>query len=86
MIFEVPYSRFEVHDIPQMVGRQAQKIGMDEFAQLGFPQVATQGEDGDGLIYNPHENLVKVSDIDFDFPYVCTHKRESKPGKALTFL
>ena len=61
-----------------------QEITRFDFIELGFQDFTMMGEDGDGLIYNPHQDRLKISDLDFDFPFVCTHKREARPGKKST--
>ena len=63
-----------------------QEITRFDFIELGFQDFTMMGEDGDGLIYNPHQDRLKISDLDFDFPFVCTHKREARPGKKSTKL
>lgn len=78
---KLPSGHFHKRDISSMVDHVQEITGVDA-AHIGFglDTVASAGEDGDGLIFNPDEKMIKISDADFDFPYVCTHKRENRPG------
>ena len=83
---------YEIQKVPHDISSEElanqvdhiQEITAFDFIELGFQNMSGMGEDGDGLIYNPSQDVLKVSDLDFDFPFVCTHKREAKPGKTST--
>ncbi len=60
----------------------AQKLSSFDFGQLGAEALYDQGQDGDGLIFNPSENMIKLAHKSYKYPFVCTHKAEHRMGKS----
>lgn len=82
-IQRVPHEYIHLHELPSMVNH-VQALTVNDFIMLGFPTwLYGEGHNGDGLIFNPDENMIKVSDLDFQHPFICTHKRISKPGNVI---
>ena len=40
------------------------------------------GENGDGLIYDPEENLIKIKKLWKKYDFVCTHMKEERKGPS----
>lgn len=80
-IQKLPSGHFHYSHITDMLNH-VQMLTLTEKIGFGFEEVAFDetAEDGDGLIFNPDEWKIKISNADFEFPYVCTHKREYRLG------
>ena len=42
----------------------------------------SMGENGDGLIYDPEENLIKIKKLWKKYDFVCTHMKEERKGPS----
>lgn len=85
-IQKLQHGYIQIHDLPTMVN-YVQALTAYDFLTLGFPSTLYhEGKNGDGLIFNPKENMIKVSDLDFQHPFICSHKRISKPGLSIKSL
>ena len=42
----------------------------------------SMGDNGDGLIYDPAENLIKIKKLSHKYDFVCTHMREERKGPS----
>ena len=42
----------------------------------------SMGENGDGLIYDPEENLIKIKKLSKKYDFVCTHMKEDRKGPS----
>lgn len=82
-IQKLPSGHFRYSDITELVN-QVQILSPDDVFGFGYEEVVLDptAEDGDGLIFNPHEWKIKIADVDFEFPFVCSHKREHAQGEV----
>ena len=42
----------------------------------------SMGDNGDGLIYDPEENLIKIKKLWKKYDFVCTHMKEERKGPS----
>ena len=42
----------------------------------------SMGDNGDGLIYDPEENLIKIKTLSHQYDFVCTHMRDERKGPS----
>jgi len=84
---------YEVHKLPRklkhfklvrLIGshEMIQEITRYDFEIMGFGEFYDQGKDFSGLVYDPRANTLKVVNSKRKYAYVCTHKRQHKPGHA----
>ena len=48
---------------------------------MGFGDIHGQGKDLSGLVFDPKTDGLKVVNSKKKYSYVCSHKRQHKPGK-----
>ncbi len=65
--------------IHQLLGK-VQRLSSYDFELLGIKELYDQSQDGDGLIFNPSENKIKLAYKSYEYPFVCTHKTEHRIG------
>ena len=57
-----------------------QELTHYDFQMMGFGDIYGQGKDLSGLIYDPKTDGLKVVNSNRKSSYVCSHKRQHKPG------
>ena len=60
-----------------------QRLDLYDFEILNVGHLYTEGQEGDGLIFNPNENQLKIAHHGYKYPFVCTHKTEKRIGKII---
>ena len=84
----IQYKRnwYEIHNVP--LGTYVDLSKISEFGQL-IPPLDFEffgldygsGKNRAGLVFDPKWGQLKLEDFNKKFPYICTHKREYRPGK-----
>ena len=58
-----------------------QELTHYDFQMMGFGDIHGQGKDLSGLVFDPKIDGLKVVNSKKKYSYVCSHKRQHKPGK-----
>ena len=84
---------YEFHKVPNRIETKynlknlvhdteiTQEISKFDLESLGFTDVYDTGDDYYSLVYNTRSDTLKAVRYGHKYPFVCTHKRQDKPGK-----
>jgi len=84
---------YEIHSLPRklkhfklqrLIGgyESIQELTHYDFQMMGFGDIHGQGKDLSGLVFDPKIDGLKVVNSKKKYSYVCSHKRQHKPGIA----
>jgi len=84
---------YEIHKLPRKLKHfklkrfiggheNIQEVTQYDFSNMGYADAYEQGKDFSGLAYDPKTNTLKVVNSRKKYAYVCSHKRQHKPGVA----
>ena len=82
---------YEIHKLPRKLKHfklkrfiggheNIQEVTQYDFSNMGYADAYELGKDFSGLVYDPKTNSLKVVNSRKKYAYVCSHKRQHKPG------